>query len=140
MELLTAILNLSGDTSKRAMQRTHLYSAVTRLLVHLADILRVGDTVTVDGRVYALRKLSTTTDTDAYAITVDNGRGPAILGDRIFTRPFIPHASYDEHVFFAEHAPAIIDAFGQIIRKDVARMEAAEQQAISEVQTVARII
>jgi hypothetical protein len=140
VNLLDAILTLSNDNGKRTLSRVHLYGAVLRVALHLTDVLRIGDAVTVNQRIYCLQKTEKQEGGAAYIITVDNGRGPAILGDRVHVKPFIPHASYEEHVLFAEHAEKIITAFGDLIKTEVVRSGAAANEAISEAQYVDRII
>lgn len=140
MDLLDSLLTLSKEGGKRELSRTHLYAAVLSVVIRLTDIVRIGDAVTVEGRVYCLRKVVKNDGHPVYIITVDNGRGPAILGDRVIVKPFLPHASYEEHVIFAEQTKAIIDAFCDLMRTETARAERAEQEAISEGQFVERII
>ena len=140
MELLEALLTLATRKGKRQLQRTHLYAAVGRVLAHLSDVVRIGDSVQVEARTYSLQRLQKQDGNTAYAIVVDNGRGPAILGDRIYVTPFLPHASYEEHVIAAEGLAGIINAFGDLMAAEVQRSERAEQEAISEDHTLERII
>jgi hypothetical protein len=145
MELLESLLALSSVSGCRSLQRPHLYAAVRRMIIHLNDVLRIGDTVTVNEREYTLCRLAQAQIGEGepkwvYLITVNNGRGPAILGEKIHVKPFLPHASYEEHVIFAERSKDIIDAFGKLLKTEVVRSEAAEQEAISESQYVERII
>lgn len=140
MELLEALLTLSSYKGGREIQRPHLYAAVLRVVTALTDVLRIGDSVRVAGKIYLLQKAEKQDGGTAYVITVDNGRGPAILGDRVRVNPFIPHASYAEHVAFATQTGKIIDAFGDLLKTEVALVDRAILTAIDEGQHVERII
>jgi hypothetical protein len=140
MNLLEALLSLEGAVTARQLQRAHLYSAVTRLTKHLQDVLRCGDTVDFEGRTYELQRAETNTGEKIYLFTVNNGRGPAMLGDRVTNKQRFPFASFDEHLYFATHVSHIVNLFGEVIKLDTGRIGEAEESAITENQFVDRIV
>jgi hypothetical protein len=140
MNLLESLLALNTSVGARKLQRSHLYVAVTRLCLHLMDILRPGDSVVYEGRTYTMRLENKTEGGRRSVFIVDNGRGPATLGERVEGIMPLPFASYEEHLFFAEHAEPIVDLFGELIKQDIRRTEAAEQNVIAEAQHAERIV
>jgi hypothetical protein len=134
--LLEAMLDLEKNLGERRLQRSHLLLAITRLILHLCDILRENDAVTIEGRRYQVMRVKGPNGFVA-VLTVDNGRGPALLGNKIPNT--LPVASHDEQAFFAEHAKEIIDAFAVLVKSDTQRMENAEQNALDEAQHAERI-
>jgi hypothetical protein len=71
---------------------------------------------------------------------VNNGRGPAMLGDRVLNKQQLPFASFEEHLIFADNLPKIVQLFGELLKKESKRMEAAEENVITETQIVDRIV
>jgi hypothetical protein len=140
MDLLEAVLTLAREVGKREVMRKHVYAAVTRLVLFLVDVMKPGDRVTHQDRTYEIRRVDLLPHGRGYTVVVDNGRGPAILGDRLTTIPFLPHASYEEHIFFAEAAADILTKFGELVRQDVSRSESAHHEAISESEHAERIV
>jgi hypothetical protein len=138
--LLETLLALESEAGARRLQRARLYDVVTRLVTHLRDILRCGDRVAYETRIYELGQLTTTSGESFYPFTVNNGRGPAMLGERVVNTAHVPFASFEEHIFFAEHAGRIIDLFGGVLKQDTQRIGMAEQFANTEAHTIERII
>lgn len=139
MELLESILTLTRESGKRELARTHVYAVVLRVALFLTDVLKPGDSIQHEGRTYAMLPVQVN-GKRTYVVTVNNGRGNALLGTRVQTHPFIPHASYDEHLLFAEHVHAIIDKFGALLQQEVRRSESAEHETISELSIMERIV
>ena len=140
--LLEAILALASETGVRRMQRQHLYTSITRVVTHMSHVLRCGDQFTIAGpfgkRRYTLMQIDSMEGKRIYPMTVDNGRGPAMLGIHIRNKQGLPFASYDEHLFFAEHLPKIIDGFAQVLKEDTQRMVSAE--LITQQENIERIV
>jgi hypothetical protein len=121
MDLLEAILALTKSSSGRQLQRKSLYAAVARVMERLTMLLRVGDEVMYAGRRYFL------VDEGARFVAVDTGKGRASLGQKYADIPF---ASYEEHVFFTEHAAVIVGMFAEMLRKDIKRMHTIERELL----------
>lgn len=124
MDLLEAMRELSKSSGGRRLARPKLYVAITRVTQRLTQLLRQGDVIELQGRKYFLVEESSGTR----YLAVDVGRGSASLGVRFADTPF---ASYEEHVFFSDHATQIVEMFAEIARRDVKRMQNAEQKLLT---------
>lgn len=124
MDLLEAILALTKSSGERNLQRRTLYKAVARVVQRLMQWLRQGDEVHFQGRWYFL----VDEKGGSRYIAVNTHQGSASLG----VPGDIPLASYEEHVFFSNHAAAIVEKFAELLRNDVKRMQSIERE-LSEV-------
>lgn len=123
MKLLDALRALDGASRVRLMRRTDFIAAVNKLVPRVLEVLRVGDTSTVGGNIYAVLQHES-----IKVLTVDDGRSPAVIGPHA-NAVLLPHASFDHHVFFVENISSILAGFQATLQNDSEKLSRVEKQA-----------